>query len=156
MFICALRRLFPLWDEPNPEGLRLEKMNVQQKQRQMDPVARCPSSKAVRKICGPSCWKRKHDSHMQFALRDLFQIRYLCMDETDEWYGRFCYQNFDGTQLNDFVVERLECRKITFEMISKGTFERDANVAAWRRRSWGLNRIPTNLPAFPTIALAAP
>ena len=30
-----------------------------------------------------------------------------------------------------------------FEMISKGTFERDAKVAAWRRRSWGLSRIPT-------------
>ena len=114
MFIGALRRLFPLWDEPNPEGLRLEKVNVQQKQRQMDPVARCPSSKAVRKICGPSCWKRKHDSHMQFALRDLFQIRYLCMDETDEWYGRFCYQNFDGMQLNDFVVWISEWPKSSF------------------------------------------
>jgi hypothetical protein len=52
------------------------------------------------------------------------------MDETDEWYGKFCYQNFDGTQLNDFVVCKLECRKMNFEIISNGTFDRDANVAA--------------------------
>ena len=58
--------------------------------------------------------------------------------------------------MNDFVVWMLECRKIIFEMISKGTFDRDAKVAAWRRRSWGLNLIPTNWPAFFTIALAAP
>jgi len=30
--------------------------------------------------------------------------------------------------LNDFVVDKFACRKITFEIISRGTFDRDANV----------------------------
>ena len=32
------------------------------------------------------------------------------------------------------MVERLECRKITFEIISKGTFEREASVTPLRGR----------------------
>ena len=56
-----------------------------------------------------------------------------------------CIQVFnpsDSFGIADFskinLGERFACRKITFEMISSGTLDRDANVAAWRCRSWGL------------------
>ena len=84
MLIYRSRALFQQQDKSIREGPQIGIKHAQQKQLRMDPVVQCLSNQAVRKICAPSGYKRKHDTLPVVALHRLFQTQYFYMDEMDE------------------------------------------------------------------------